>query len=177
MLTLGEYHKSIKQHTVESMFYLLCTVTLLSLLSWLDWPSLFLFSSLPSSAEKQTYSYFLFHYATKSIKSENAHSLTGFVWIFKAGSCDPAALQAVERVLPPTCSGRILHPTHMSLHQCSRDLLLHSRKLLWEKKKYDVHVKTKHNPFWRLTASISYSQLLYTEKRRTFNTVSIFESN
>ncbi len=68
MLSLGEYHKSIKQHTVESMFYLLCTVTLLSLLSWLDWPSLFLFSSLPSSAEKQTYSYFLFHYATKSIK-------------------------------------------------------------------------------------------------------------
>lgn len=138
---------------------------------------LFLFTSILSW--KTNIQLFPFSLCSKKHqKSENAHSLTGFVRIFKAGSCDPAALQAVERVLPPTCSGRLLHSTHMSLHQRSRDLLLHSRKLLWENKEIWRSCKKQNtSPFWRLTASISYSQLLYTEKRRTFNTVSIFESN
>ncbi len=108
--------------------------------------------------------------------SEDAHSLTGFVSIFKAGSCDAAALQAIERVRPPTCSGRILYSTHMSLHQRSRDLLLHSRELLWERK--EIWCSCKKIYFWRLTASISYSQLLYTEKKKKISySYSHFESN
>lgn len=50
--------------------------------------------------------------------------------LLQAGPCDATAFQAIQRVLSAADPCCFLHPPHMSLHERSWNLLLHTRKLL-----------------------------------------------
>lgn len=109
--------------------------------------------------------------------------LTWSFSLFQPGACYPTSLQSIKWILPTADPRCLLHPPHMSLNKRSRNLLLHTRELLWEEEeRYEVNVSNLSHVLLQNRIVLKWSDIDTSQKRdwqcfldaEDFNSTSVF---